>query len=134
MSARRTEAILLMGFGEYVEAQTIIETIVTRWSALTGDDSVPVWISHSRGVLMHKFGDLQAAQRELAAATRARAQGSVERALSTELALARVLLDLGQNDEAERLLTSIEAAGPRTTRSPLCHNNDGKSRAAAGAA
>ncbi len=109
-----------MGFGEYVEAQAIIETIVARWSALSGDASVPVWISHARGVMMHRFGDLQAAERELAAAaTRQRAQGGVERALSVELALTRVLLDLGRTDEAERLLVSIEAAGPRTTRSPL---------------
>ncbi|HJW51658.1 MAG TPA: serine/threonine-protein kinase [Burkholderiaceae bacterium] len=120
LSSRRAEAVLLMAFGEYAEAQTIIESIATRWSALTGDDSVPVWLSHSRGVLMHKFGDLQGAQRELAAAaTRARAQGSVGRALSIELALARVLLDLGRTEEAERLLVSIETAGPRTPRSPL---------------
>jgi serine/threonine protein kinase len=120
LSGRRAEAILLMAFGEYVEAQGIIDAIVPRWSALTGDDSVPAWLSHSRGLLMHKFGDLQGAQRELtAAATRARAQGSVERALGIELALARVLLDLGQTAEAERLLASIEAAGTRTTRSSL---------------
>ena len=136
LSSRRAEAGLLMAFGEYVEAQGIIEAIVPRWSALTGDDSVPVWLSHSRGVLMHKFGDLQGAQRELAAAaTRARAQGSVERALSIELALTRVLLDLGRIDEAERLLTSIEAAGPpRTVRSSLGHDADRKGTAAAGAA
>ena len=120
LSSRRAEAVLLMAFGEYAEAQTIIESIATRWSALTSDDSVPVWLSHSRGVLMHKFGDLQGARRELAAAaTRARAQGSVERALSIELALTRVLLDLGRTEEAERLLVSIETAGPRTTRSAL---------------
>ncbi|MET1083698.1 MAG: hypothetical protein ABWY12_11720, partial [Burkholderiales bacterium] len=120
LSGRRAEAILLMAFGEYVEAQGIIDAIVPRWSALTGDDSVPGWLSHSRGLLMHKFGDLQGAQRELtAAATRARAQGSIERALNFELALARVLLDLGRTAEAERLLASIEAAGTRTTRSSL---------------
>ncbi len=68
---------------------------------------------------MHRFGDLQGAQRELAAAaTRARAQGSVERALSIELALTRVLLDLGRTDEAERLLASIEAAGTRARCGP----------------
>src|SRR4030095_4555572 len=120
MGSRRDEAALLMAFGEYVEARAIIETVVPRWSALTGDDSVPVWLSQSRGVLMHKFGDLQGAQRELAAAaTRARAQGNVGRTLSGEFALTRVLLDLGRIDEAERLLASIEAAGPRTTRSSL---------------
>src|SRR4030095_10759397 len=121
LSGLRTEAVLLMGFGEYVEAQTIIESIVKRWSALTGDDSVPVWLSLSQGVLMQKFGDSEGAQRELtAAATPARAQGSVERALNIELALTRVLLELGRADEAERLLTSIEAAGkPRTVRSSL---------------
>ena len=70
---------------------------------------------------MHKFGDLEGAQRELAAAAkRARAQGNVGRTLSSEFALARVLLDLGRTDEAERLLASIEAAGPpRTARSSL---------------
>jgi len=70
---------------------------------------------------MQRFGDLEGAQREFAAAaTRARAQGSVERALSIELALTRVLLDLGRTDEAERLLTSIEVAGPpRIVRSSL---------------
>jgi len=120
LGSRRDEAALLMAFGEYVEARAIIESIVPRWSALTGDDSVPVWLSQSRGVLMHKFGDLQGAQRELgAAAKRARAQGNVGRALSGEFALTRVLLDLGRIDEAERLLASIEAAGPRTTRSSL---------------
>jgi MalT-like TPR region len=121
LGSRRAEAILLMGFGEYLEAQTIIESIVTRWSTLTGDDSVPVWLSHSRGVLMHRFGDLEGAHREFAAAaTRARAQGSVDRALSIELALARVLVALGRTDEAERLLTAIEVAGtPRTARSSL---------------
>ena len=121
LSGRRAEAGLLMAFGEYVEAQGIVEAIVPRWSALTGDESVPAWLSNARGVLMHKFGDLQGAQRELAAAApRARAQGSVERALSIELVLTRVLLELGRTDEAERLLTSIEAAGPpRTVRSSL---------------
>ena len=120
LNSRRNEAMLLMAFGEYVDAHAIIESIVTRWPALSGDASVPVWISHARGVMMHRFGDLQAAERELAAAaTRQRAQGGVERALGIELALARVLLDLGRTDEAERLLASIEAAGPRTARSPL---------------
>ena len=121
LGSRHAEAILLMGFGEYVEAQAIIESIVMRWSALSGEESVPVWLSHSRGVLMHRFGDLEGAQRELAgAARRARAQDSVERAFNIELALTRVLLELGRTDEAERLLTSIEAAGPpRTVRSSL---------------
>ena len=121
LSAHRAEAGLLMAFGEYVEAQAIIETIAARWTAVTGDDSAPVWLAQSRGVLMHRFGDLEGAQRELAAAAKqARAQGNMGRALSGEFALARVLLDLGRTDEAERLLASIEAAGPpRAVRSSL---------------
>ena len=121
LGSRRDEATLLMAFGEYVEARAIIESIVTRWSAVTGDDSAPVWLAQTRGVLMHRFGDLEGAQRELAAAAkRARAQGNVGRTLSGEFALTRVLLDLGRTDEAERLLASIEAAAPpRTARSSL---------------
>jgi serine/threonine-protein kinase len=118
---RRNEAVLLAAFGEYVDARALVESIVPRWSMVTGDDSLPAWLSHSRGVLMYRFGDLEGAQRELVAtAERLRAQGNVDRALNSDLALARVLLELGRTGEAERLLAPIEAAGsPRASRSGL---------------
>jgi eukaryotic-like serine/threonine-protein kinase len=117
---RRNEAGVLAALGEYVDARAIVEEIVPRWSKVTGDDSIPAWLSHSRGVLMHRFGDLEGAQRELAvAAARLRAQGNLDRALNSDLALARVLLELGRTGEAERLLAPIEVAGLREHRSGL---------------
>ena len=129
---RRNEAVVLAGLGEYVDARAIVEEIAPRWSKVTGDDSQPAWLSQSRGVLMYRFGDLEGAQRELAAtAARLRAQGNLDRALYSELALSRVLLDLGRIDEAERLLAPVEARGPH--HAGTRHPDNGKSRIADGA-
>ena len=120
LNSRRAEAILLMALGEYIEAKSIIEAIVARWPSLSGNDSIPPRISQVRGVVMYTFGDLQGAERELAAAAaRQRQQGGIQSALSIELALTRVLIDLGRTDDAERLLTSIEAAGSQRTMRPF---------------
>jgi tetratricopeptide (TPR) repeat protein len=120
LNSRRAEAILLMALGEYIEAKSIIEAIVARWPSLSGNDSIPPRISQVRGVVMYTFGDLHGAERELAAAAaRQRAQGGVQSALSMELELTRVLIDLGRTDEAERLLASIEAAGSQRTMRPF---------------
>ena len=48
LASQRNEAVLLMGFGEYVEARTIIEAILERSSALSGDTSIPAWLSPCR--------------------------------------------------------------------------------------
>jgi eukaryotic-like serine/threonine-protein kinase len=115
---RRNEANTLAVMGEYVEAQALVDAIVARWFAVTGDESIPPHVTSVRGVLAYRLGDLDKARHDLTtAAARYRAQGNADRALNCDMALARVLVELGRPGAAEQLLAPIEAAGSRAVRS-----------------
>ena len=108
---RHNEAVALSAFGEFVEARKVLDKVVARWSSVAGGEAMPAYVLHSRGVLALRFGALQDAERDLAvAAAQSRARGAIDRALRFELSLARARIELGQFDEADRLLQEIERA------------------------
>ena len=113
LGARRQEAVILMAWGEYREAQAIIDSLVPRWRHMNADGSAPVWFDSTRGLLMLRFGDLQGAHTMLASvAERVRAQGNMPAVIAADFALVQALLEIGRFDEAERLLATVENALP----------------------
>ena len=128
MATRRREAAILMAWGEYRDAQAIIDTIAPRLRDLGSDAARPPWLDTIRGQLLLRFGDLPAAAAALqAAAERAQTRGSARHAMLARFNLARVLIEQHQLGEAERLLNELEAvpqsglghATPATVRAAL---------------
>jgi len=110
---RRNDAVLLVAMGEYRSARAILDSLALRWRAVSGDDGAPPWLGLSRGYLMLFFGELDEAQSMLGETVHQfRSQGNADRAASAEFALAQVLVQKGQFDEAERLLVSAESRRP----------------------
>ena len=118
LAGRREEAVMiLMAWGEYRGARSILEGIDTRWRAITGDDATPPWLDFSRGRLALHYDQLDHAHRILAdAAARARRRNALESALEIELWLAQVQVRRGQFTETEHQLSrqaESEAAAGR---------------------
>jgi serine/threonine-protein kinase len=110
---RQRQARLLMAWGEYREAQAVIDGITPRLRDLSGDAGPPPWLDTVRGQLAARFGDLQAAEALLRVAReRARARASAILAAPAEFALARVLIEQRRFEEAEILLDEVEKALP----------------------
>ena len=110
---RRNEAVLLVAMGEYRSARAILDSLAPRWRAVSGDDAAPPWLGLSRGWLMLAFGELDGAKSMLEETVHQyRSHANVDRAAIAEFALAQVLVQQGQFDEAERLLASAESRRP----------------------
>ena len=117
LADRREEAVLLMKWGEYRAARTIIDDIGPRLRGANGGIEPPTWFEHTRGLLLWRFGELQGARDALrGSAERSHAKSNARAALPTEFALAEVLLDLGRADDAEAMLAKVERAQPGQTR------------------
>jgi tetratricopeptide (TPR) repeat protein len=111
LASRRAEARILMAWGEYREARTIVDAIGASLRSATGDATLPAWFAATEGALRWRFGDLQgAADIMQAAAQHVRARGAVAMARSVEIPLVPVLVDLERLAEAESLLVQLEAA------------------------
>ncbi|MEP6609486.1 MAG: tetratricopeptide repeat protein, partial [Burkholderiaceae bacterium] len=112
---RRNDAVLLVAMGEYRSARAILESLASRWRAVTGDEAAPPWLGLSRGRVLLEFGELDEAQSLLEQTVRRyRSQGNSDRAAIAEFALAQVYMRQGQLSEAEQLLDSVELARPAT--------------------
>ncbi|MEP6609536.1 MAG: protein kinase, partial [Burkholderiaceae bacterium] len=110
---RRNDAVLLVAMGEYRSARAILESLASRWRAVTGDEAAPPWLGLARGRLMLTFGELDEAQGLLEETVRRyRSQGNADRAAIAEFALAQIYLQQGRFDGAERLLASVESQRP----------------------
>jgi eukaryotic-like serine/threonine-protein kinase len=108
-ASRRMEARILIAWGEYVQAQKIIDDIAPRLRDAGGLNTPPVWLLITQGVLQRRAGDLVGAEQSLRpAAERARAQGSFYLAKPAEVALVQVLIDQRRPEEAASLLASIQ--------------------------
>ncbi|HVE49972.1 MAG TPA: protein kinase, partial [Casimicrobiaceae bacterium] len=117
---RRNEAMLLIAFGEYREARAIVEEVSRRWTSVTGDALLPFYLAYTRGLVMHRFGELESARREFeAASVELKAKGSLNFEQPVEIGLARVLIELGRVDEAEARLASVDAAARTPSRSTV---------------
>ena len=111
LASRRAEARILMAWGEYREARTIVNTIAASLRNATGDGTLPAWFVATEGALRWRFEDLQGAAEIMhAAAQHVRARGAVAMARSVEIPLVAVLADLDRLAEAASLLAQLEAA------------------------
>jgi tetratricopeptide (TPR) repeat protein len=118
LGARREEAVVLMKWGEYLDAKAILDDLDLRWRSSGGDASPPPWLDQTIGLLQLRLGDLDEARRRLAeAGEHARAQGFVGSAAAADFGLAQVMVELGRFDEADRLLAAVEAAVPPSSGS-----------------
>ncbi len=104
--AQRIQAMILMAWGEYREADDLVEAVRRRWADAGGGD-LPSWLEYPRGLLSLSLGDAAGAQQTLSrAAAQARSRGNRRDAVASEFARAQALIDLGRFDEAESLLAS----------------------------
>lgn len=112
---RQNDAVRLVAMGEYRSARTIVESLASRWRAVTGDEAAPPWLGLARGRLMLTFGELDEAQSLLEETVRRfRSQDNIDRAAIAEFSLAQVYLRQGRFGDAERLLASAESQRPAT--------------------
>jgi len=118
LGARREEAVVLMKWGEYRDAEAILDDVDSRWRGASGDVSPPPWLDQTIGLLQLRLGNLDRARRRLAeAGEHARAQGDVGAAAAADFGLAQVMVELDRFDETERLLAAIEAVVPPSSGS-----------------
>ncbi len=107
--ARRIEAMILIAWGEYREADERVASLLPHWRGAGAE--LPGWLGYSRGLLALALGDPAGAERVLAAAAAtARSQGIQREVVASDFARAQALIDLGRLDEAEALIASLPAA------------------------
>ena len=106
--ARRIEAMILIAWGEYREADERVASLLPHWREAGAE--LPGWLAYSRGLLALSLGDPAGAEQVLAAAAaKARSHGNQRDAVASDFARAQALIDLGRLDEAEALVASIPA-------------------------
>ncbi len=115
---RRGMALTLIGWGELDEAHELLESVAARLRDDSSGSLLPAWLELPRARLLARRGDSEsAAQRLQALADGARQHASLRNALAAEVALLEVWVGLGRWDEAQALLTRLEA---ETLRPPWC--------------
>jgi serine/threonine-protein kinase len=116
LGARREEAVVLMKWGEYRDAQAILDDVDSRWRNSSGDVSPPPWLDQTIGMLQLRLGNLDQAHGRLTeAGEHARAQGDIGSAATADFGLAQVMVELGRFDETDRLLAAVEAVVPSSS-------------------
>lgn len=116
----RDQAMILIAWGEYRSARSILEDIDVRWRAVTGDEATPPWLDFSRGRIAAAYDQLDLAQRIFAdAAVRSRKRNVVEGALGIELWLAQVHVQRGEFEQAERVLSRQQEITTTAGRFPM---------------
>jgi eukaryotic-like serine/threonine-protein kinase len=108
LRSRGREVQLLMAWGEVTAAREIVEQIALRFRDTA--EPAPVWFERVQGELLARLGERPRAETLLrSAAERARSRGSAVYALPAEIALLRLLIDTQRVDEAQALLTRLQA-------------------------
>jgi serine/threonine-protein kinase len=109
-SARRAEAELMMAWGEYRDAKTLLEELASHWRGVAGGGATaPVWLDQTLAQMQLRHGQHESARLLLeSAAGRARQEGNVDNAVRIDYLLAQAYAALGQVDESERYLVAVE--------------------------